>query len=83
METAPKKLSVSAILLGIIGGIIDLTGRVGNCGSARLEFFALPEHWKAGLRQFHRLEDKTIQLGAGLRLTLAGYLGICRSPRSK
>jgi hypothetical protein len=28
MEAAPKKLSVSAILLGIIGG------RAGNCGSA-------------------------------------------------
>jgi hypothetical protein len=36
---------------------------------------------KAGLRQFHRLEDKTIHLG--LRLTLAGYLGICPFPRSK
>ena len=38
---------------------------------------------KAGLRQFHRLEDKTIHLGAGLRLTLSGYLEICQSPKSK
>ena len=51
--------------------------------SAAWNFLRYQSIGKAGLRQFHRLEDKTIHLGAGLRLTLAGYLGICRSPRSK
>jgi hypothetical protein len=77
MEAAPRKLSVSAILLGIIG---ETCWKLQLC---RLEFAAQTKHLKPAFRQFHRLEDKTIQLGAGLRLTLAGYLGICRSPRSK
>ena len=46
----------------------------------RLEFSVLRKRSKGGLRQ-SSLEDKTIHLG--LRLTLAGYVGTCQSPRSK
>jgi hypothetical protein len=59
------------------------TQRVGNCGPAASNFLDPALLRKIGLRQFHRLEDKPIHLDAGLRLTLAGYLGLCRSPRSK
>jgi hypothetical protein len=43
METAPKKLSVSAILLGIIGGTR------WKLRLRRLEFAALTKHLKTGL----------------------------------
>jgi hypothetical protein len=62
---------------------ITRTGRQVETAALQPGICRATKRWKAGLRQFHPLEEKTISLSAGLRLRLAGYLGICRSPRRK